>query len=459
MNENSHDAAMGPQEHEEPVAPEQKPLQSACQQEQQQEQQQSQLPRESPHVPMSMPMPIPADPAQSFMWGAHNLFAGLHAVNARLLQLEQAQDSQSSHARFEQGLESLRAFAVSILRRLEAHENFIHNDRFLQGVDQRAYETVVTKCLPEVWELRANVDALREKLETKASVSTTQATIGTVALAKEVEDVLLRLAALGDERVQHLEIIGESGKRYKDGTARRRLVTEPALAAGVDYPKLPVPSAWKADSDTQTINHNFEQLSKMINEVVLARIDTVETNMDKRLSHIEKRVDVLQNLFQTLSRDIRSTSQPSGSLDKVVSRSELPETGSESALHGKINKETSKTANPRHPNEPLVQMSAGASSPGLGSAQIDIKGKQVSHIVTMVSDDVQDHSEAETSTSCTMTAQQQQQQQQQKHVSQSLQKNAGTGQQILERPKTARLSGAKAGRAAYNRAEESKRKR
>ena len=56
-------------------------------------------------------------------------------------------------------------------------------------------------------------------------------------------------------------MIGESGRRYKDGAPKRKLVNEKALKEGQLYPNLNVPRSWKSDSDSRTINKNFEQVS------------------------------------------------------------------------------------------------------------------------------------------------------------------------------------------------------
>jgi len=50
----------------------------------------------------------------------------------------------------------------------------------------------------------------------------------------------------------------------------------------------------------------------MFNDVVLPRIDSLERTVDKRLDRLEKRVDVLHNLFRTLNTTHSSTSTTDG---------------------------------------------------------------------------------------------------------------------------------------------------
>ena len=142
-------------------------------------------------------------------------------------------------------LESVRNFALSIYRQLQTHNDYVRGEQFIAGVEEAAENVVVTKCLPEIWKLRANVDEMavqmKEKMKGKerdgAGVNGNikkgklGSVTGVVALQAEVEAAVLRLAALGEERIQHIEIVG-NGKRYKDGTSIRRIITEDELGKG-----------------------------------------------------------------------------------------------------------------------------------------------------------------------------------------------------------------------------------
>jgi len=253
--------------------------------------------------------PANPDPMHGFMWGAQNLFAGLHAVNMRLEHFER-QNFETGTNNIRKELDSLRRFVVTVYNQLQAHDDFVRNGQFLKGVEQKAYEVVVTKCLPEVWKLKANIDVLSGKVDTYSNQETPSTSTKTAGkLAHDVEALLLRLAALGDERIQHVEIIGDSGRRYKSGAPRRTMVYEADLKDGVAHTNLPVPKSWKADSDARTINKNFQQITKMINEIVLARVDDVEERLEKRMERLEKKVDILNSLFQTLHKSQGSDSK------------------------------------------------------------------------------------------------------------------------------------------------------
>jgi len=182
---------------------------------------------------------FPADPAQSFMWGAHNLFAGLSSVNAKLEALELRTRCIEEQRR---RLDALRNFIQSVYRQLQAQNDFVRGKEFEAGVQEVASEIVVSKCLPEIWKLRANVKDLSNRLPIKedtkhpvfskhTSAVDKVAATSCESLAQEVETLVLRLAALGDQRVHHIEIVG-NGKRYQDGTSIRTMVTEDQLGHG-----------------------------------------------------------------------------------------------------------------------------------------------------------------------------------------------------------------------------------
>lgn len=101
-------------------------------------------------------------------------------------------------------LESLRNFAQSIYRQLQAHTDYIRGGQFIVGVEEAASNVVVTKCLPEIWKLRANIDDLSRKFDKSKSLLKRNKNkrhsypdLGVDALQNEVENILLRLAALG----------------------------------------------------------------------------------------------------------------------------------------------------------------------------------------------------------------------------------------------------------------------
>uniref|UniRef100_A0A7S3PRM0 Uncharacterized protein n=1 Tax=Aplanochytrium stocchinoi TaxID=215587 RepID=A0A7S3PRM0_9STRA len=266
------------------------------------------------------PRPV-SDPAQSFLWGAQNLFAGLSTVNTKLEALELRTRSLDDQRR---RLDSLRNFVQSIYRQLQSHNDYVRGKQFLVGVRETASDVVVTKCLPEIWKLRANVEGLAERLPIKennilhireqrqgngpVNENRTVPSDTCASLAREVELLVLRLAALGDERVQHVEIVG-NGKRYKDGSSIRRMVTEDQLGKG-NLSHLGIPKSWRSQSDTKTINSNFKEVGKMFNDVILPRIDTLEKHVEKRLDRLEKRVDILHGLFRTLNSNDSNKTTP-----------------------------------------------------------------------------------------------------------------------------------------------------
>lgn len=184
------------------------------------------------------------DPAQSFLWGAQNLFAALSAMNHKIDSVEFSRCRSEEEQR--RRLESVRNFALSIYRQLQTHSDYVRGAQFIAGVEEAATNVVVTKCLPEVWKLRANVEDLSRQIQQIDKVKRTgnanpnhgghttnrkgQSAVDG-ALQEEVEAAVLRLAALGEERIQHIEIVG-NGKRYKDGTSMRRIITEDELGKG-----------------------------------------------------------------------------------------------------------------------------------------------------------------------------------------------------------------------------------
>jgi len=281
--------------------------------------------------------PWDAGAAPAFMWGANTLFAGLAGTNERLGRLEACLGtlSASTGAResdlvgFRAELEQMRGFATSVLARVKGIEDFLHGPMFLDGVQKSAAETVLVKCSPEIWRMRDAVERLKaqvERMEDKiGATASTLSPSPSSAVMKDLEDVILRLAAFGEERIEHLEIIGDSGKRNKDGSAKRVLVSESVLEEGIAHPKLPVPRAWKTDSDARTINKNFDQVSKMMN-IVLSRIDHLEERLDARLDNLDKQVHVLKKLFEKVNEKVNEKSHgesPKEEIQKEESEDDL----------------------------------------------------------------------------------------------------------------------------------------
>jgi len=276
----------------------------------------------------------------AFVQGAVSLFNGIEAINARIDRLERSPVVQ--HSEFE----SLRSFALSVHQHLVAHDDFIRNPKFLDGVGERAQQEVITKCMPEIWKLHSNIDKLGLQVQRLQS----HRGFDNKVLQSEVEEVLLRLASLGSQRIQHVEIVGDSSRRYKNGAPRRIMVGEEELAQGLAPQKLPVPKAWKSDSDSATINKNFQQITRMMNDILLSRIDEIDERIEQRMDKIEKRVDVISSLFTVLHNDIKSiqsnseSNQLENSTDEEGdSTSEVPTSPPEVSEEHTVNKTATRT--------------------------------------------------------------------------------------------------------------------
>ena len=83
-----------------------------------------------------------------------------------------------------------------------------------------------------------------------------------------------------------------------------------------------MPKKWSSHNDTTTLNVNFKQITKMINKVVLARVDAVEQQLNERLSVMDKQVGVLHNLFTALNEQ-RGSPSSSAQLSSPASETSL----------------------------------------------------------------------------------------------------------------------------------------
>lgn len=129
------------------------------------------------------------------------MFAALNAVNARLSVIEFSKCKTDEDIR--RRLESLRNFVLSVYRQLQSHNDYVRGKQFISGVEEAAANVVVTKCLPEIWKLRANLEDLSKKVNSysvEPSVTRSKRAHhpeATLLLREEIETILLRLASLG----------------------------------------------------------------------------------------------------------------------------------------------------------------------------------------------------------------------------------------------------------------------
>ena len=119
------------------------------------------------------------------------------------------------------------------------------------------------------------------------------------SIRQDFEDVILRLAAFGDDRIQHVEIVG-NGKRTTEGSPVRKIITEDQLGTK-DYSHLKIPKTWKSHSDSTTINLNFKEFTSMF-DVVLSRLNKLEQSVENKLLPLEQKVAILHRLFNVKYR-------------------------------------------------------------------------------------------------------------------------------------------------------------
>lgn len=154
---------------------------------------------------------------------------------------------------------------------------------------------------------------------------------------KDIEDILLRFAAFGDERIEHIEIVG-NGERTNDGTSVRKLIMESQLGNN-EFEQFKLPKSWKTHSDSKTINLNFKQLTSMFNDVVLERMNGYEESVDKKVTHLEKKVEVIQKLIK--SKNINS--DQGNKLDSQPKKNHQPgASAGRAAYNRKLDKEKIK---------------------------------------------------------------------------------------------------------------------
>eukprot|EP00164_Ancoracysta_twista_P002041 GFYU01002689.1.p1 GENE.GFYU01002689.1~~GFYU01002689.1.p1 ORF type:complete len:347 (-),score=58.51 GFYU01002689.1:51-1091(-) len=184
-------------------------------------------------------------------------------------------------------IKGLNDFAHSIYTQVLAQHDYMHGSGFVSSMEEHLSSIVRTKVLPQVWKLERTVEKLEQGVQERM-VSQHEAMKCSL---DSVQSSLALLQEAFDQKIHHVEVIGNGA--YKDGKAKRKLVSEKQLQNHF----LGVRSDWKADSQVDTINKNFEQMMSMMNDVILTRIDQVEEKFEKRLGRIEKKVDVLHSLY------------------------------------------------------------------------------------------------------------------------------------------------------------------
>jgi len=228
-----------------------------------------------------------------FLSGAFQLVQEITALQNEIQNLRKAvKDVEMSKTIMEKDLLDLKQFSQNTYAHLLTYHESISGEKFARGIESLVNADVNHKIMPEIWKLQDGISGLEKRLnEVESNPSPEQIN---PELAQEVKSLLTRVATLGEERIQHIEVIGDN--KYSDGTLRRKIVTEKEL----ENHRLGVRQEWAAQSDNQAINENFKQITKMFNDVLLVRIEEINTNLNNRISSLEKKIDVIHTLYNTM---------------------------------------------------------------------------------------------------------------------------------------------------------------
>eukprot|EP00735_Rhodelphis_limneticus_P003796 TRINITY_DN15314_c0_g1::TRINITY_DN15314_c0_g1_i1::g.30862::m.30862 TRINITY_DN15314_c0_g1::TRINITY_DN15314_c0_g1_i1::g.30862 ORF type:complete len:341 (+),score=51.29,HSBP1/PF06825.7/1.6e+03,HSBP1/PF06825.7/0.27,HSBP1/PF06825.7/5.3,DivIC/PF04977.10/0.015,DivIC/PF04977.10/93,Mnd1/PF03962.10/2.8,Mnd1/PF03962.10/2.3,BLOC1_2/PF10046.4/0.12,BLOC1_2/PF10046.4/3e+02,BLOC1_2/PF10046.4/2.7e+03,DUF3166/PF11365.3/0.06,SF-assemblin/PF06705.6/0.1,SF-assemblin/PF06705.6/1.8e+02,IncA/PF04156.9/1.9,IncA/PF04156. len=219
------------------------------------------------------------------------------------LLLKRVETLEKENGNLTKELQEVRQFTRSLYTQIRSQHDFVHDGKIFKGIEEKTSVQVSNMVYPHLWNLsdrllavEANIMYLKDQSrldDLEKQVQTLQADFSHVS------------AGLGEEKVKHVEVVGDG--LLPDGQRRRRLLTEEQLA---DHATGGVRESWLRHSTTATTNENFKQIALMFDQVILPRLDNLEKNVTTRMDLLEKRVTVMHSLFNTLRNDRQNHPTP-----------------------------------------------------------------------------------------------------------------------------------------------------